>query len=220
MTERIRTRADVDQAVAALAELCPHMKLMISELDGPVPTRLRKGGFEALLHAIVSQQVSVASAASIWARVEECVDPLTPENFLTKRDSTMRKIGLSRPKEKYCRALSLALVDGTLNLQSLSRRTDEDAMAHLCEVPGIGPWTAEIYLMFCLGKPDIFPAGDIALQNMYRDVAGLEGRPGNKEMAQIAEKWSPWRSIAARVLWTYLRQMRMQKDAKNAETYP
>lgn len=220
MTTRIRTRSDVDEGVAALAKLCPHMEFMIGELEVPVPTRLRKPGFEALLHAIVSQQVSVASAASIWGRMEELVDPLTPENFLKKRDATMRKVGLSRPKEKYGRALSTALVTGTLNLKVLPRMADEEAMAHLCEVPGIGQWTAEIYLMFCLGKPDIFPGGDVALQNTYQKVAKLELRPTTKEMAEIAIRWSPWRSVAARVLWTYLRQMRMQEQSRNAETYP
>jgi len=220
MITAIKTRAHVDQGVEELAKLCPYMDQMIGALEGPVPTRLRKGGFAALLHAIVSQQVSVSSAAAIWERLEGHIDPLTPENFLSKRNTTMREIGLSRPKEKYGRALSTALVSGTLRLNTLSRMSNDDAMAHLCEVPGIGQWTAEIYLMFCLGKPDIFPSGDIALQNVYQAVAGLEERPSSKEMAVIAERWSPWRSVAARVLWTYLRQMRMQEKSKNVETYP
>ncbi len=220
MTMRIKTRADVDQGVAELTKLCPHMDFMVGKLEGPVPTRLRKAGFGTLLHAIVSQQVSVASAAAIWGRLEEHIDPLTPEAFLKKRAATMRKIGMSAPKERYGRALSEALVSGSLDLKSLPRLSNEDAMAHLCEVPGIGQWTAEIYLMFSLGKPDIFPAGDIALQNTYQQVAELPERPSTKEMAIIAEKWSPWRAVAARVLWTYLRQVRMQESAKNAETYP
>jgi len=196
------------------------MAFMIEAIDGPIPTRLRPGGFGTLLHSIVSQQVSVASAAAIWGRVEQNIDPLTPENFLRKRDATMRKCGLSAPKVRYGRALAQAIVAGDLEFQRLPRMSDEDAMAHLTQVPGIGQWTAEIYLMFSLGRPDVFPSGDIALQNTYQMVAGLNERPTTKEIAVIAERWSPWRAVAARVLWTYLRHLRMMEKAKNSETYP
>jgi len=217
---RIRTRAHIDAAAAHLADTCEHMELMISALEGPIPTRLRPGGFEALLRSIVAQQVSVASATAIWARVEENIDPLTPENFLRKRAATMRKCGLSRPKARYGRALSEALVSGALDLKRLPRMADEDAIAHLTQVPGIGQWTAEIYLMFSLGRPDVFPSGDIALQNTFQLVAGLDERPSTNEIAVIAERWSPYRAVAARVLWTYLRQLRMMEKAKDSKTYP
>jgi len=217
---RIRTRAHVDAAAAHLAGNCEHMALMIGALEEPIPTRLRPGGFEALLRSIVSQQVSIASAAAIWARVEQNIDPLTPENFLRKRATTLRKCGLSAPKARYGRALAKAIVDGDLAFDRLPKMTDEEAMAHLCQVPGIGQWTAEIYLMFSLGRPDVFPSGDIALQNTYQIVAGLNERPTAKEIAVIAERWSPYRAVAARVLWTYLRHLRMMEKAKNSETYP
>lgn len=217
---RIRTRAHIDAAAAHLAGTCEHMALMIETIDRPIPTRLRPGGFEALLRSIVSQQVSIASAAAIWARVEQNIDPLTPENFLRKRATTMRKCGLSAPKARYGRALAEAVVCGDLDFKQLPRLNDEDAMAHLTQVPGIGQWTAEIYLMFSLGRPDVFPSGDIALQNTYQIVAGLEERPTAKEIAVIAERWSPYRAVAARVLWTYLRHLRMMDKAKNSETYP
>jgi DNA-3-methyladenine glycosylase II len=97
---------------------------------------------------------------------------------------------------------------------------DEDAIAHLTQVPGIGQWTAEIYLMFSLGRPDVFPSGDIALQNTFQIVAGLDERPSTREIAVIAERWAPYRAVAARVLWTYLRQLRMMERAKNDQTYP
>jgi len=217
---RIRTRAHIDAAAAHLSENCEHMAFMIEAIDGPIATRLRPGGFGTLLHSIVSQQVSVASAAAIWGRLEQAVDPLTPENFLRKRDATMRKVGLSAPKVRYGRALAQAIVAGDLELQRLPRMSDEDAIAHLTQVPGIGQWTAEIYLMFSLGRPDVFPSGDIALQNTFQMVVGLDERPSAKEIAVIAERWSPYRAVAARVLWTYLRHLRMMEKAKNSETYP
>ncbi len=220
MTPRIRTRAHIDAGVAYLGDACPHMRQTIAALEGPIPLRTRKGGFEALLHMIVSQQVSVASATAIWARVEAGVDPLTPETLLAKRETSLQNLGLSRPKVRYARELASALVEQRLDLNRLARLESDEAIAHLTHVPGIGQWTAEIYLMFCLGRPDIFPSGDVALQNTYQLVAGLETRPSTKEMALIAEKWSPWRAVAARVLWTYLRQTRLAKSASHSETYP
>jgi DNA-3-methyladenine glycosylase II len=217
---RIRTRAHIDAAAVHLCEACEHMDLMIGALEEPIPTRLRPGGFEALLRSIVSQQVSVASAAAIWGRLEQAVDPLTPENFLRKRAATLRKVGLSAQKARYGRALAEAIARGELDLTRLPRMGDEDAIAHLTQVPGIGQWTAEIYLMFSLGRPDVFPSGDLALQNTYQLVAELEDRPTAKEMAEIANRWSPYRAVAARVLWTYLRHLRMMEKAKNDQTYP
>ncbi len=220
MTPRIRTRAHIDAGVAHLWRTCPHMRRAINALNTPIPLRTRKGGFDALLHMIVSQQVSVASAAAIWARVEAGIDPMTPEVLLRKRETSLLALGLSRPKVRYARALAQAIVDERLQLGRLARMENDEAMAHLIAVPGIGQWTAEIYLMFCLGKPDIFPSGDIALQNTYQMIANLEARPSTKEMVVIAEKWSPWRAVAARVLWTYLRQTRIEASAKRSETYP
>lgn len=220
MTRRIRTRAHIEEGVAYLCGACPHMASTVAALEAPVPTRLAKSGFEPLLRSIISQQVSVASAAAIWARLQDAVVPLTPETLLRKRQTTLQKAGLSRPKVRYARALATALGTGDLNLLRLPRMADEDAIAYLCEVPGIGRWTAEIYLMFSLGRPDIFPMGDIALQNTWAMVAGLEKRPASREMEEIAQRWSPYRAVAARVLWTYLRQQRMAKQVKNSETYP
>ena len=220
MAPRIRTRAQIDQAAAHLSGACPHMALMVDELKTPIPTRLRRGGFDTLLRSIVSQQVSVASAAAIWGRLKAAIDPLTPQNFLRKRAATLRRLGLSRQKARYGRALSEALVTGALELKRLPRMADEEAMEHLTQVPGIGQWTAEIYLMFSLGRPDVFPSGDLALQNTYRHVAGLGERPSAKEFTVIAERWSPYRAVAARILWTYLRQLRRAEKQKNGETYP
>lgn len=214
---RLRTRAHFDAAAAHLCAACEHMDLMIGELEAPIPTRLRPPGFEALLKSIVGQQVSIAAAASIWGRLETTIDPLTPENFLRKRATTLRKCGLSAQKARYGRELAKAIASGALEIENLPRMADEDAIAHLTQVPGIGQWTAEIYLLSCLGRPDVFPSGDLALQATYQRVAGLEERPNTKEMVLIAERWSPYRAVAARVLWTYLHQVRRLEDEKKKE---
>ena len=220
MTARIRTQAHIDEGVAAVSALCPHMAMMVAAIDAPIPMRLRKGGFETLLHAIVGQQVSVASAAAIWERLQAAVDPLEPAVLLRKRDETLQKAGLSRPKVRYVKALARALEDGDLDLKALARMGDDEAITALTAVPGIGQWTAEIYLLSCLGRWDVFPAGDIALQNMWVEVAGLDARPGTREMAEIALRWSPYRAIAARVLWTYLRHTRMMAGKNKSEVFP
>ena len=220
MPPRIRTQAHINEGVAALCAICPDMSRTVAELECPVPTRLRKGGYETLLHAIVGQQVSVASASAIWARLTAAINPLEPEVLLRKRNVTLQKIGLSRPKVRYVRALSQAIVDGKLDLGMLPRLSDEDAIAQLTHVPGVGLWTAEIYLMFCLGRWDVFPSADVAIQNQWAAIARLKERPTASQMAGIAERWSPYRSIAARVLWTHLRQTRMMAGSKNSEGLP
>jgi len=216
--KRLRTRAHFDAAAAHLCGACEHMEFMVTELEEPLPTRLRAPGFEALLKAIVGQQVSIAAAASIWGRLEATIDPMSPENFLRKRATTLRKCGLSAQKARYGRELAKAIATGALNIEGLPRMADEDAIAHLTLVPGIGQWTAEIYLLSCLGRPDVFPAGDLALQATYQQVAGLDERPSTNEMVVIAERWSPYRAVAARVLWTYLHHVRrIEAEEKEVE---
>jgi DNA-3-methyladenine glycosylase II len=217
--KRLCTRAHFDTAAAHLCEACEHMDFMVTALEEPIPTRLRAPGFEALLKAIVGQQVSIAAAASIWGRLEATIDPMTPENFLRKRGTTLRKCGLSAQKARYGRELAKAIATGALDIDGLPRMADEDAILHLTQVPGIGQWTAEIYLLSCLGRPDVFPAGDLALQATYQQVAGLEDRPTTKEMAEIALRWSPYRAVAARILWTYLHHVRrLEAQAKEQLT--
>ncbi len=171
--------------------------------SGAPPLRLQQGGFEGLARIIVSQQVSVASARAIWTRVEAIIVPLTPERFLAATDDELRQAGLSRPKQRTLRAISAAVVDKSLVLEGLSDASAEDIHAQMTAVKGIGPWTADIYLMFCLGHADAFAPGDLALQEAARIGLGLKKRPSHKEMAVIAENWKPWRGVAARLLWSY-----------------
>jgi len=167
-------------------------------LTGPLPLRLRKDGFAAVLSAIVSQQVSVASANAIWGRLEEA--GLTgPRKIVMATDDDLRAVGLSRQKIRYARELAAARI----SFPALRERTTDEVINTLIEVPGIGRWTAEIYAMFSLGRADVFAPGDLALQEAARVLFNLNARPSEKALRQMSEDWAPWRSVAARLLWAY-----------------
>ena len=170
------------------------------ERTGPLPLRLRPDGFAQLLNAIVSQQVSVASANAIWSRMRAA--RLTgPRKILWASDEALREVGLSRQKIRYARALAGARLD----YAALRTAPTGTVIETLTEVPGIGVWTAEIYAMFCLGRADVFAPGDLALQEAARALFDLPERPKEKDLRRMAEAWSPWRSVAARLLWSYYR---------------
>ena len=204
---RITCEADLQAGMAGLQSLSkkrhgPQWQAIIAATGAP-PLRIQQDGFEGLARIIVSQQLSVASARAIWAKVEAIVTPLTPERFVAATDDELRLAGLSRPKQRTLRAVAAAIVGQTLVLDGLHSATPEDIHAHMTAVSGIGPWTAHIYLMFCLGHADAFAPGDLALQEAARIGFGLEARPNPKEMAVIAENWRAWRGVAARLLWSY-----------------
>lgn len=165
-----------------------------------VPLRRRPDGFAQLLNAIVSQQVSVASAAAIWGRLQ-AAGLVTAEALAQASDEDLRGVGLSRPKMRYARALAGAGID----YGALRDLPSEAVIARLVAVPGIGAWTAEIYAMFSLGRADVFAPGDLALQEAARLLYGLETRPKERAFRKMAEAWAPWRSVAARLLWAYYR---------------
>lgn len=167
---------------------------------GPLPLRREADGFASLLRAIVGQQVSVASARAIWARLEGA--GLTEAGAIAAAsDDDLRAAGLSRQKARYGRALAQAGID----FNALRGVPDSEVVRSLTAVPGIGVWTAEIYAMFALGRADVFAPGDLALQEAARILFGLEKRPNDKALRAMAEDWSPWRSVAARILWAYYR---------------
>jgi DNA-3-methyladenine glycosylase II len=169
-------------------------------LVGALPLRREEDGFPALLRAIVGQQVSVASARAIWGRLEGL--GLTDASVMAAAtDDDLRAAGLSRQKARYGRALAQAGID----FNGLRDVHDVDVVTALTAVPGIGVWTAEIYAMFALGRADVFAPGDLALQEAARMLFGLEARPSEKQLRAMAEGWSPWRSVAARILWAYYR---------------
>jgi DNA-3-methyladenine glycosylase II len=202
----IRSDADVAEGVAALCRTCDYARQM-ADISGPLPLRLREPGFEGLARIVVSQQVSVASAAAIWSRFAATFAadgrPLQAGIIIAASDDALRGAGLSRPKVRTMRAIAAALHSGELALDGLDRASNDEVHAALTRVSGIGPWTADIFLMLCLGRADGFPPGDLALQEAAKLVMKRDTRPSGPELLAIAERWRPWRSVAARLLWAY-----------------
>lgn len=195
----IDTPDGLDQAARCLCRQCPRLAHAYA-LTGPLPMRRMEGGFDRLLGAIISQQVSVASANAIWARLE-AAGFTNPQAMLGASDEALRAVGLSRQKARYARALAGAGID----YGALQGAPNDRVIATLTQVPGIGSWTAEIYAMFSLGRADVFAPGDLALQEAARLLYELPERPKERAFRQMAEAWAPWRSVAARLLWAYYR---------------
>ena len=199
----IKTNRDVARACDALADQCEHMPQALEACGGPPPLRRRPAGFDTLARILMGQQLSVASASAIWGRLEAGLGEVTPDAVHATSDEILRSYGLSGPKQRYLRACAQAVTDGLLDFKKLSRMDDADAHEHLIAVKGIGPWTADIYLLSGLGRPDVFPAGDIALQAAAQRLMRKRKRPDADGITKIAKRWQPHRSVAARVLWAY-----------------
>ncbi|MCU0816980.1 MAG: DNA-3-methyladenine glycosylase 2 family protein [Cypionkella sp.] len=195
----LESEADVAEGAAWLAAHHPRFAHAL-EQTGPLPLRRKPDGFETLLSAIVSQQVSVAAANAIWARLEGA-GLTTRAAVATAEEEALRAAGLSRQKVRYAVALAQSPVD----FAALRAMPEDQAVAHLTEVPGIGRWTAEIYLMFALGRADVFAPADLALQEAARMLFDLPDRPREAPLRRMAEEWRPWRSVAAVALWAYYR---------------
>jgi DNA-3-methyladenine glycosylase II len=194
----IETEADLAAAAEELVALDSRFGPVVAA--GPLPMRRRADGFAALLSAIVAQQVSTASAAAIWSRIETA--GLVTEAAVAEADETaLRACGLSRPKMRYARALAGAEIDW----QALRDARTDEVVTTLTAVPGVGRWTAEIYAKFALGHADAFAAGDLALQEAARRLFDLAGRPAERDLRAMAEAWRPVRAVAARALWVYYR---------------
>jgi DNA-3-methyladenine glycosylase II len=219
MLTHIRTEADLDAALAALGAAEPRFTALMAEAGRP-PLRRRPDGFAGLAATVVSQQLSTASAGAIWARLAAAIDPLEPAAIIKARAAKLGQIGLSRPKIKALKEIARAIDRGKLTLASLADLAAEDAHAALTAVHGIGPWTADIYLLSCLGHADAWPAGDLALQEAARLAFGLKARPNAKEMELLAEPWRPLRAVAARVLWTYYRAVKGREGAPVSPKLP
>ena len=190
------------EGVAALQALDPETVGLLLEIGGPPPLRRREPGFAGLAAIIVSQQVSVASAAAIFGRVEARFQSLTPQAVLAAEEETLRGCGLSGPKLRALVSAARAVAEG-LDLAALAALPAPEAHRALVAVKGIGPWTADIFLLFCLGHPDAFPVGDLALQEAARLALGLRKRPDPAKLEKLAERWRPFRGVAARMLWAY-----------------
>lgn len=196
----IETDADIRAGVAALRKLCPVMKRLHGVVGDP-PLRRNVSGFAGLAQVVVGQQLSIASAGAIWKRTVLVVDPFDAPTLLRKDIDALRCAGLSQGKVRTLRAMAEAIVAGKLDLDR--PLPDDELRAALLAISGIGPWTADIYTMFCLGHMDGFAAGDLALQIAVQRAFELDARPTAQELEMLAERWRPWRGIAARLLWSF-----------------
>lgn len=202
MVTLLDNEATLAKGFASLIAACPVMARLAREGIYP-PLRKREPGFAGLASIVVSQQLSLASAAAIWARLTRTIVPLDAASLLDASEETLRACGLSAPKIRTLQAIAAEISSGSLDLDSLGYGPADAAHNALVAVKGIGPWTADIYLLFCLGHPDAFPHGDLALQEAARLAFGLGKRPDAKALLAIAEDWRPWRGIAAKTLWAY-----------------
>jgi DNA-3-methyladenine glycosylase II len=173
----------------------------VIESFGHPPIWRRPGGFATVVLLILEQQVSLASAKAAFERLSAAVVDLTPEKFMILTDEQFRGAGVSRQKTRYIRHLSECVLDCSLRFDRLARMDDDGVREHLTQVKGIGAWTAEVYLLMCLMRPDVWPVGDIALQAAAHDIKGLKARPDPDQLTEIGEQWRPWRGVAARILW-------------------
>jgi DNA-3-methyladenine glycosylase II len=190
------------QGLHFLSDRDPDLAQILTKF-GPPPMWAREPGFPTLILIILEQQVSLASARAAYARLQEAASPLTPVRFLELDDATLKAIGFSRQKTAYGRSLAKALVDGHLDLVKLAMMPDTKVRAELIKVKGIGPWTADIYLLMALRRPDIMPSADLALLTAVQKVKRLVSRPTPDELNALSKNWKPWRSVAARILWHY-----------------
>lgn len=213
--QRIDSLDDVDAGLNALCASDSRL-IRVRQIAGEVPLRRSPPGFESLASNIVAQQVSTASARAIFGRMIRLIDPLEPAAILAAEEAVFREIGLSRPKQRTLLAVANAVVAGELDLEALCLLEPGDAIQQMTAVSGIGPWTAEVYLLFSAGHPDIFPARDVALQAAVAAALDLPARPTDTELTILAESWAPWRGVAARLFWAFYREMRGREGVLNA----
>ena len=221
MTKFIHTDNDLDTVIAELVKTDARFA-QILEAAGRPSLRRRDGGFPGLAAIVVSQQLSTASAGAIWGRLAAAYAPFEAAAIRRARAERLAKLGLSAPKIRTLKEISKAVDSGILDLDALASHEADAAHATLTAVHGIGPWTADIYLLFCLGHADAWPAGDLAIQEAMRVAFNLKARPNAKEAIAFAETWRPWRGAAAYLLWSYYRVAKgrsgapISADAKKA----
>jgi DNA-3-methyladenine glycosylase II len=208
----VLTEADLPVAVAVLAARDPALATIAARFGVP-PLWAREPGFPTLVHLVLEQQVSLASAKAAFDRLAVATGALTPAAFQALDDAELLAIGFSRQKTRYARALAQAVASGDLDLDALPGVDDDEVDRRLTAVPGIGPWTSTIYRLMVLRRPDAWPDGDIALAQAVAETRGLDGRPTPDELRLIAEAWRPWRAVAARMLWHHYLSVRAERRA-------
>src|SRR6478609_9803308 len=210
MLTHLNTQADLEEAIHALVRQDPRLRPIL-ELAGMPALRRREPGYAGLAAIICGQQLSTASAAAIWARVSAAFDPFHHDALRRARAARLGRLGLSAAKIKTLKNLAREIAADRLNLDVLANE-DADAAHHaLTALHGIGPWTADVYLLFCLGHGDAWPAGDLAVQEAVRIGLGLKARPTEKQMAPLAEPWRPLRGAAAHLWWSYYRVLKKRE---------
>jgi DNA-3-methyladenine glycosylase II len=202
MTQHLHTQDDLSRALGALTERDPRLKPLLA-LTGMPALRRREPGFAGLASTICGQQLSTSAAAAIWSRVTAAFDPFDHDRIRRARAARLGRLGLSAAKIKTLKAIAAEIGKGRLDLAALGETPADDAHAALTALHGIGPWTADIYLLFCLGHGDAWPAGDLAIQEAIKIAFGLRTRPTVKQTAALGEIWRPWRGAAAHLLWAY-----------------
>ena len=206
----VTDRRQLTRAVKQLAKSCEIIGAAHERVGVP-EWRTRPGGYDGLARIIAFQQLSTKAAGTIWGRVEVQLGKVTPASVLEADIDALRACGLSRPKIAHIRSIAEAVQSGTLNLKHVAKASDEDAQAELVAVKGIGPWTADVYLMFCLGRWDVFPHADIGLSEAYRMITDQRKRHPPKKFLRTGEKWRPYRGVAAHMLWSYINHVREEQ---------
>ena len=202
MTHFLHTEDDLRAGLVKLIEQDPRL-VPVAEKAGTFALRRREAGFAGICAIVCGQQLSTASAAAIRNRLFAAFDPFHHDTVRKARTDKLKRLGLSMPKIKSIRAIAAAVSDGVIDLTAVGNMDADDAHAALVQLHGIGPWTADIYLLFCLGHADAFPAGDLAVQEAVRIAFNLRKRPDPKALTKIAEAWRPWRGVAAHLFWAY-----------------
>src|SRR5256886_5748152 len=212
------TTEPVAEGVADLARRDPHLAAVIARHGAP-PLWDRPPGFETLVQIILEQQVSLSAGRAAYGRLERLAGAVTPERVAALAESDLRSAGLTRQKSSYVRGLALAIVAGEFDPTALTKMDDESARTELIKLRGVGAWTADIYLLMALGRADIWPSGDLALVAAIREVKRMRSLPSSDHIGRITRAWSPWRTVAARVLWAhYLSTPRSRPEGRAANT--
>ena len=207
------TRGRLLEGVAALSAADPDLAAAVTRC-GPPPLWARRPGFETLIRIVLEQQVSLASARATFGRLRAVCGAVTAERFAMLTEPQIRSAGVTRQKTSYCLGLAREIVDGTFDLSRLGRADDHEARRRLMAIRGIGPWTADIYLLMALGRPDVWPDGDLALATAVREVKRLRRRPSPERLRRLAVAWAPWRAVAARILWHHYLSIRVGSPAE------
>ena len=211
---RCLTRAGLSRGAGILADRDPDLAAVLERLGEP-PLWGRRPGYPTLVRIILEQQVSLAAARTMYERLRQRLGGITPRSVHQTGEAGLREFGLTRQKARYCFGLAARILKGDLDLTAVAKAPDEIGRRTLLAVPGLGPWSVDIYYLMALRRPDIWPRGDLALATAVKEVKGLHSLPGREEQESLAACWSPWRSVAARILWAHYLVARGKSSLEN-----